>query len=261
MKNDGWHKKAAKEELRNYLSPWEAIIFAEPCGSESTAADAAGYHDASRLLHKRVYRPIGAYIEQERIRAGFTRTQVEVALGYVSTADPTQGTALCYRWEEGSSLPTKEAYLKLRAFLNNGHTSEYLRQDYEDLRQDYDALRRPFFLTAHDPYTDVWSFAPCLPSPEKHPCEKPLALLSHIIKTSSRPGDLILDCCAGEATTLEAAKRLGRKAIGIEQEARWCRRGQSRLQQEVFALLEATLAPQPSAHTGAREDPRQCLLL
>ena len=73
---------------------------------------------------------------------------------------------LYHRWEEGSALPTKAAYLKLRAVLNNGHTSEYLRQNYEDLRQNYEDLRRPFFLTAQDPYTDVWSFAPCLPSPE-----------------------------------------------------------------------------------------------
>ena len=46
--------------------------------------------------------------------------------------------------------------------------------------------------------------------------QKPLALMERIIKTSSNPGDLVLDPFCGCATTLEAAQRLGRRWVGID---------------------------------------------
>jgi adenine-specific DNA-methyltransferase len=49
-----------------------------------------------------------------------------------------------------------------------------------------------------------------------YPTEKNPALLERIIKASSNPGDLVLDCFAGSGTTLEVAARLNRKWIGID---------------------------------------------
>ncbi|NBO92346.1 MAG: site-specific DNA-methyltransferase [Planctomycetia bacterium] len=49
-----------------------------------------------------------------------------------------------------------------------------------------------------------------------HPCQMPEAVLERIIKVSSRPGDVVLDPFAGSGTTLAAAKRLGRRWLGIE---------------------------------------------
>jgi len=51
-----------------------------------------------------------------------------------------------------------------------------------------------------------------------HPTQKPEALLHRIILASSRPGDVILDPFFGVGTTGAAAKRLGRRFIGIERE-------------------------------------------
>ena len=48
------------------------------------------------------------------------------------------------------------------------------------------------------------------------PTQKPIALLGRIIKTSSNPGDVILDPFCGCGTTVEAAIRLDRKFIGID---------------------------------------------
>ena len=48
------------------------------------------------------------------------------------------------------------------------------------------------------------------------PTQKPEELLERIIKSSSKEGDVVLDCFAGSGTTLKSAKSLGRNYIGIE---------------------------------------------
>lgn len=53
--------------------------------------------------------------------------------------------------------------------------------------------------------------------PERiHPNQKPVALASLYIRTHTRPGELVLDPAAGGGSTLIAAMRLGRRAIGFE---------------------------------------------
>lgn len=49
-----------------------------------------------------------------------------------------------------------------------------------------------------------------------HPTEKPWRLMSEIITDFTNPGELILDPFMGSGTTLVAAMRTGRRAIGIE---------------------------------------------
>lgn len=69
-----------------------------------------------------------------------------------------------------------------------------------------------------------------------HPTQKPLEIIMKIIKNSSSPDSLILDPFMGSGTTLRAAKDLGRKAIGIEIEERYCQIAADRLRQEVLPL-------------------------
>ena len=70
------------------------------------------------------------------------------------------------------------------------------------------------------PLDDVWRIDKINNSDQGertgYPTQKPLALLDRIVQESSNPGDLILDPFCGCATTLVAARRLGRQWAGID---------------------------------------------
>lgn len=69
----------------------------------------------------------------------------------------------------------------------------------------------------------------------EHPTQKPLTLMEWCIAWSKTTG-AILDPFMGSGTTLRAAKDLGRKAIGIELEEKYCEIAVKRLAQGVLAL-------------------------
>jgi len=73
-----------------------------------------------------------------------------------------------------------------------------------------------------------------MPGKVSHPTQKPLEVIYPIIQNSSGRGDSVLDPFMGSGTTLRAAKDLGRKAIGIEIEEKYCEIAAKRLEQEVF---------------------------
>ena len=69
-----------------------------------------------------------------------------------------------------------------------------------------------------------------------HPCPKPLGQWKWLLDRTSLEGETILDPFMGSGTTLRAALDLGRKAIGIEIEERYCRIAVERLRQTVLPL-------------------------
>jgi site-specific DNA-methyltransferase (adenine-specific) len=69
-----------------------------------------------------------------------------------------------------------------------------------------------------------------------HPCPKPERWAIGLVSLLSDASETVLDPFMGSGTTLVAAKRLCRKAIGIEVEERFCEMAANRLAQEVLPL-------------------------
>jgi modification methylase len=74
-----------------------------------------------------------------------------------------------------------------------------------------------------------------------HSTQKPEALLYRVLLASTRPGDVVLDPFFGSGTTGAVAKRLGRRWIGIEREARYIGLARSRIQAVTPAPTDDTL--------------------
>ncbi|MDD5081751.1 MAG: site-specific DNA-methyltransferase [Dehalococcoidales bacterium] len=81
--------------------------------------------------------------------------------------------------------------------------------------------------------TTVWRLPPDNEAPG-HPCAFPVELPARLIAMFTGPGDTVLDYYAGSGTTLVAAKKLGRRFIGIEIEQKYCDLAISRLRQGVL---------------------------
>lgn len=67
--------------------------------------------------------------------------------------------------------------------------------------------------------TDTWWHTIVSPNGKEktgYPTQKPLAILSRIIRVHTNPGDAVLDFFAGSGTTGEAALRLGRRATLVD---------------------------------------------
>jgi site-specific DNA-methyltransferase (adenine-specific) len=70
-----------------------------------------------------------------------------------------------------------------------------------------------------------------------HPAQMPEKLAGQIIQAFTNPGDLIIDAFCGTGTMLRAAKDLGRRAVGIEIEEKWCGVAAKRMAQGVLPLF------------------------
>ena len=199
VKEAGWHQKIELEAQRRFTTPWEGLIFAEQYGADSTTKEG---------VWASVHEPIRLYLNALRVEAGMTIQEVNEAWQAMrGSKGQTPG-----HWFSQSQwlMPTPEHYEWLQGVLG------VRGREYEDLRREYEDLRRPFHISERMNNSDVWTFDPVQGYQGKHPCEKPIGMMEHIIKTSTREGHTVLDPFAGSGSTLRAAKNLGRKCIGSE---------------------------------------------
>ncbi|WP_063062194.1 TRM11 family SAM-dependent methyltransferase [Nocardia sienata] len=82
-----------------------------------------------------------------------------------------------------------------------------------------------------DAPVSVWATAQNAPAAQRrgryhpdstaHPAKMFPAIVQHAVTTYTRPGGLVLDPMCGIGTTLVESLHLGRRAVGVEYEARW----------------------------------------
>lgn len=71
----------------------------------------------------------------------------------------------------------------------------------------------------------------------KHPTEKPLNMIEHLLEIHSNPNDLVLDCFMGSGTTGVACRNLNRDFIGIEKDSDYFEMAKNRINDGQVKLI------------------------
>ena len=248
LPNQSRVNKQHPESLRTFFPETERILF-----GEVMATGGAAEKDAERAWHLREEKEHDAKMKPlvDYFKAELAKTTLTVANVCRLMKERTGKGPICGHYFSGHqfTIPTEEMYGHLREILNahlRPEVSRVLTRDFAAQRRDYsslkaeweklrgqwEALRRPHYAQPRTK-SDVLRYE-VVPIAARcgHPCEKPVDLLSDLIKTSTRTGDLVLDCFAGSGATGIAAKATGRRAVLIEQEESYCRMIRRRLEND-----------------------------
>ena len=220
----GHQAKADLDTLRKFFPETERIVFAEMYSSDKKASSDEGYQKASEQLLAELMRPLIRYFQEAKEASGLSSEEIQERMFQLT------GKRYAYKHSLENlhwAFPVREQYEAAATFMP-------LRRQYDELRRQYDELRR-----AHSPsrsnLTDLWSYAPIPGSNKKrlHNCQKPIQMITDMVTTSSRQGDIVLDPFSGSGTTGIAAMRTGRRAILIEKDESYCEISAKRLEREI----------------------------
>lgn len=229
-RKNGYAAKADITVLRNYFCETERVIFAEQNGADGQ------YRKAAHLAKNEVFRPLIEYFRNARAESGLTAGEIcEKMFQLTGKRYAFERHAFSYsQWE----FPTKEQFMAAATFLPLGDHGQAFenyqaaKDKYDELRQQWSQLRRMHQASKRN-YTDLWQYRPLMPgvTARVHPCQKPREMLRDMIETSSRNGDLVLDCFAGSGETAFAARETSRRCILIEKDPDICYDIAARLKQ------------------------------
>lgn len=162
------------------------------------------------------------------------------------------GTRGFYFWDAFYPFPLEPTAIHIW-HKPNGQSSKQYERIFECYgQQSCKVFRVAAILPNYTQYKDE-----CV----NHPTQKPIKLISRLIPKDAQ---LILDPFCGSGTTLRAAKDLGRKALGIELEEKYCSIAAKRMQQECLPLystgqdsVRALFAETASLPLGDNGDTKQ----
>ena len=144
-------------------------------------------------------------LSASRKRASFSKGAIDILV-------KGKKTGLCYRWEEGSCLPSDEQIEIMSSVISfSDKFYELLKKARAERDRNISANKqRTRNSAAH--FLDVISYSPDIQN--NHPSPKPVDLMKDIISILNR--NAILDPFMGSGTTGVACVKLGRKFTGIE---------------------------------------------
>ncbi len=169
-------------------------------GAKATSSQFSRNHDIILWYQKKAH-IFNRQFAEKRFLKGENGSRKDMAGRWFKTAPRGDYT--------DESIEALKRQGRIHITKNNKIRIKYFFREYGD------------YLIEETPIGDVWDDIPDamhLSKAEKtgYPTQKPEALLERIIKTSTLPGDIVLDAFAGSGTTLVAAERLERRWIGID---------------------------------------------
>ena len=219
-----WKNPSEKSNLRSWFSTAEYCLF-------YTFQDETGL--SGIYANGELFRPIKEYLNAEK--GNLTNKEINDLLGYPSNGG---GYASHYFTKKGKQwgFITKEHYEKLQSKTGRfSREYEDLRSEYEDLRSEYESLRYTHNLDSD--HKNIWRYK-TENTGKYHACQKPLSVIDRIIKTSSNPGDVVLDCFGGSGTTAVSAVNNDRNYILIEREPEYVDIANKRIDDALKAKLQ-----------------------
>lgn len=207
-----------KEGLRSYPIADEKCLFVM-CGVQGFNNNQDNYYEG--------WEPIRKYLADEAQKVGLNNAKLKEICGVGMFSHWFTKSQFCF-------IP-KEHYLKLQEYYKGkafGKGYGAFSQEYDAFKKEYDEFKkawyetRAYFDNTHDNMTDVWQYgrtkgderAEC----GDHATPKPLALCERGIKTSTRPGEAVLDLFGGSGSTLIACEQLNRSCYMMELDPHYC---------------------------------------
>jgi len=121
----------------------------------------------------------------------------------------------------------KNKFFEIRYPHKRCRKCDYLLKDYGGKKSSL----HPFGPLLSDVWTDIHRIRHNKYRDE-HPCQLPIHLLERIILMSTDENDIVLDAFVGTGTSVIAAKRLGRRFIGIDIDDKYVNIAKNKLSQE-----------------------------
>jgi len=211
-----WHKynlmtAAYKDGFRMFAPVTERILFyerqANRTGLEKIKLDVNNFASLRKYF--------------EKIQGNIDTTKKAIIEKIGQAADH------CFRWNSTQfDLPTFETY---QALIDIFKIDEFpFFKDYSGLKREYYIYIRGYEAERikHEESRRAFNIPDIeiikMPVIDKnsifHPTTKPAELIRKLIETSSKKGDIVLDCFMGSGSTAISAIRTGRRFIGWEKE-------------------------------------------
>ena len=245
-----WEKTAPRTaknilNLRSFATTTERLLFYEK--KSANGKPATGLETIHSMPE--AFQSIKEYMrgERDKIKAAKgCRTEKEFC-EYVNELTNTASLVSRHYFSDSQyRFPTPERYALLQKSGFFRREYEDLRREYEDLRREYEDLRR-YWNPAVDA-KEVLKFS--IEQKQQHPTQKPLKLISYLMKRASKNGAIILDPFSGSGTTAIAAHRLGRRFICVEKDAEYHAASVERLNRERQQLQLPDLLAGPEPQQG-----------